>query len=109
MEAAVAAGDMPAWARADERFHLQIIESCGNRRLIDIVRNCWDRVHRARNMTVRLRPPSDPGLSVVEHRNVIEALRRRDASAGAEIYRRHRERGGRDQVEVIESLGLRQL
>jgi DNA-binding GntR family transcriptional regulator len=109
MQAAFDAGDMPAWATADERFHLHIIENCGNRRLIDIVRNCWDRVHRARSMTIRLRPPSDPALSIIEHRKVVEALRTRDAASGAEVYRLHRERGGRDQVEVIESLGLRQL
>jgi DNA-binding GntR family transcriptional regulator len=109
MQAAFDSGDMAAWAEADERFHLHIIENCGNRRLIDIVRTCWDRVHRARSMTIRLRPPSDPALSIAEHREVIEALRGRDAERGAAVYRQHRERGGRDQVEVIESLGLKQL
>lgn len=109
MQVALDAGDMQAWALADERFHLAIVEQCGNRRLTDIVFNCWDQVHRARNMTLRLRAPSDPARSIVEHRQVIAALRRGDGAAGADIYRQHRDRGGRDQLEVIETLGLRQL
>lgn len=109
MQAAFDKGDMRAWAVADETFHLAVIDRCGNRRLIDIVFNCWDRVHRARQMTLRLRPPSDPARSISEHRQVIEALRNGDSAAGAEIYRKHRQRGGQDQVDVIEALGLKQL
>ena len=55
MEAALAADDLDAWAKADERFHLQLVSLCDNRRLAEVVINFWDRAHRARMVTLRMR------------------------------------------------------
>src|SRR5512139_254837 len=42
MEAALAGDDLDAWAKADERFHLQLVSLCGNRRLAEVVIIFWD-------------------------------------------------------------------
>ncbi|NJN06383.1 MAG: GntR family transcriptional regulator [Rhodobacteraceae bacterium] len=56
MEAALAADDLDAWAAADERFHASLIELSGNRQLAATVWNYWDRAHRARMFSLKLRP-----------------------------------------------------
>ena len=65
MDAALKADDLDAWAQADERFHRHLVELCGNRLLAATVYNFWDRAHRARMFTLRLRPK--PVHSTREH------------------------------------------
>lgn len=104
MAAALERDDLDAWARADEEYHLHLLRLCGNRRLAGMVMQCWDQAHRARIFTLRLRPK--PHRSVEEHAAVVEAIRRGDADAARELYRRHRERGGREQMEILRRHGL---
>ncbi len=56
MDKALKAENLDAWAAADERFHAQLVELAGNRQLQATVLNYWDRAHRARLFTLRLRP-----------------------------------------------------
>ncbi|MBU6485554.1 MAG: GntR family transcriptional regulator, partial [Betaproteobacteria bacterium] len=65
MARALKANDLDAWAAADERFHRHLIELSGNQLLIDAVLNCWDRAHRARMVTLRMRPK--PAHSTRDH------------------------------------------
>ena len=65
MDKALKAEDLDAWAAADERFHAHLIELAGNRQLQATVMNYWDRAHRARMFTLRLRPK--PVNSTKEH------------------------------------------
>ena len=101
--------EMEAWAQADEAFHLTIIRLSGNKRLADIVTNCWDQVHRARCFTLKLRPHPQPLKSIMEHHAVIAAIRRGDGKAANEIYRAHRERGGNEQIDVLKSFRIHQI
>ncbi len=107
MEAAVKRGDLEAWAQADERFHRALIELCGNKLLAATVFNFWDRAHRARMFTLRLRPP--PVHSTREHRAVVKAIRAGDAVAARELHRAHRERGSRELTTILERYKLAQL
>ena len=91
MDAALKADDLDAWAQADERFHRHLVELCGNRLLAATVYNFWDRAHRARMFTLRLRPK--PVHSTREHTDLVRAIRKGDAAAAREIHRAHRERG----------------
>lgn len=109
MEAALEAGNLETWAQADETFHLTIVNACGNQRLADIIMNSWLQVKRVRRLTLRLRDPSHPRLSAIEHHRVIEAIAARDADLAADIFREHRARGGREQIEVLTSLGISQV
>ena len=107
MAKAVKVDDLEAWAAADERFHRHLIELCGNRLLIDAVQNCWDRAHRARMVTLRMRPK--PVHSTREHMEVVDRIRRGDARGAFECHRAHRERGSRELLAILERYRLQQL
>ncbi len=81
MDVALKADDLNAWAQADERFHRHLVELCGNRLLAATVFNFWDRAHRARMFTLRLRPT--PVHSTREHTDLVRAIRKGDATARA--------------------------
>jgi DNA-binding GntR family transcriptional regulator len=107
MARAVKAEDRDAWAAADERFHRHLIGLCGNRLLIEVVQNCWDRAHRARMVTLRMRPM--PTHSTREHLEVVERIRAGDARGAFEAHRAHRERGSRELLGILERYRLQQL
>ena len=107
MEAALAAGDLDAWARADERFHLALVQLSGNRRLAEVVVNFWDRAHRARMVTLRMRPT--PVHSTREHRAVVRAIRAGDFVAARDLHRAHRERGALELTSILKQFRLSSL
>jgi DNA-binding GntR family transcriptional regulator len=107
MDAALRRDDLEAWAEADERFHRHLVELSGNRLLLAVVENVWDRAHRARMFTLRLR--RKPTRSTREHRAVVQAIRKGDVDAARELHREHRERGGRELVALLERYRFRQI
>ncbi len=107
MDAALATDDRDAWAKADERFHRHLVELCGNRLLAATVYNFWDRAHRARMFTLRLRPK--PVHSTREHRDLVRAIKKGDAAAAREIFRAHRERSRRELTAILEHYKLGQM
>lgn len=107
MEAALARDDLDGWAEADERFHRTLLEECGNRRLARMASTVWDQAHRARMVTLRLRPK--PVDSTADHRAVVEAIRRHDADAARELHRAHRRRGMAMLLGILESYRLTRL
>ena len=107
MARALRADDLDAWAAADECFHRTLIELCGNRLLKQTVLNFWDRAHRARMFTLRLRPK--PVDSTEEHRELVERIRAGDAAGAFASTRAHRERGSRELLAIIERYRLHQL
>jgi DNA-binding GntR family transcriptional regulator len=107
MEAALAAGDRLAWAKADEKFHRMLVELCGNRRLASMVMTVWEQSHRARMFTLKLRPL--PVESTREHRAALDAILAGDAARARDIYRTHRERARDTLMAIIEQYGLSQL
>ena len=107
MDAALKADDLDAWARADEGFHRHLVELCGNRLLAATVYTFWDRAHRARMFTLRLRPT--PVHSTREHTDLVRAIRNGDAAAAREIHRAHRERGRHELTAILERYRLGQM
>jgi DNA-binding GntR family transcriptional regulator len=107
MEAALARGDLRAWADADARFHHELAEGCGNRRLAALIRTVWDQAHRARMATLTLRPP--PAQSTREHRAILKAILAGDGDRARELYRAHRTRGGDELLRIIGHHQLRHL
>ena len=73
MDAALKANDLDAWAKADEAFHAHLLDLSGNRILKQMVLNIWDRAHRARMVTLRLR--TKPVSSTREHRALVKAIK----------------------------------
>ncbi|WMY11779.1 GntR family transcriptional regulator [Paraburkholderia phenoliruptrix] len=107
MDDALNRDDLKAWAAADERFHACLLDLCGNRLLKGVVLNFWDRAHRARMVTLRLRPK--PYDSTHEHSELVDAIRRGDAAAARDMQRAHRERAGTELLKLLELLGLDRL
>lgn len=107
MDAALKADDLDAWARADERFHAQLLELAGNRQLQATVLNYWDRAHRARMFSLRLRPA--PVNSTREHMQLVDSLRAGDPEGAARVNRAHRERANRELLAIFERYKLAQM
>ena len=107
MEARLAADDLAGWAKADDRFHRLLVERCGNGRLTRLLETVQDQSHRARVMTLRLRPK--PIGSASQHMEIVEAIRRGDPPAARDAAYRHRA-GARDQiVPLLNEYGMRHL
>lgn len=107
MGKALEAGDLIRWAEADERFHSQLVQLSGNTRLIQMVGQLWDQAHRARMLTLQLRPK--PTNSVTEHAALVDAIASGDSVVARRIHEDHRRRAGKMLVELLERLGLTQL
>jgi DNA-binding GntR family transcriptional regulator len=107
MDKALKAGDLEAWAAADESFHKQLVELAGNRQLQATVMNYWDRAHRARMVTLRLRPK--PVNSTREHRVLVDRIAAGDADGAAQLFRAHRQRAGRELLAIFEHYRFAQL
>ncbi|MDH5340902.1 MAG: GntR family transcriptional regulator [Rubrivivax sp.] len=107
MDRALKADDLDAWAAADERFHLQLLTLAGNRQLQATVMNYWDRAHRARMFTLRLRPK--PTRSTQEHRRMVERLLAGDAEGAAQVTRTHRERANAELLAICDRYRLAQM
>ncbi len=107
MDEALQRDDLDAWAAADERFHAQLLELAGNRQLQATVLNYWDRAHRARMFTLRLRPK--PVNSTREHMQMVERLRAGDAEGAVQVTRAHRERASRELVAIFDRFRLAQM
>jgi DNA-binding GntR family transcriptional regulator len=107
MEAALERDDLDDWAGADERFHQTLVALAGNRMLTQTVANFWDRAHRARMVTLRMRPK--PMDSTHEHMALVERLRAGDVVGAVEANRAHRSRASRELLALFERLRLQQL
>ena len=107
MDVALAADDLDAWAAADEVFHRALTELGGNRRLQAFVNTTWDQAHRARMVTLRLRPK--PVGSNDAHRAVVAAIAARDPDTARRLHRLHRQESGRLLVQILDRAGLSQL
>ena len=107
MDKALKAGDLEAWAAADESFHRQLVELAGNRQLQATVMNYWDRAHRARMFSLRLRPK--PVNSTREHRALVDRIAAGDADGAAQVFRAHRQRAGRELLAIFEHYRFAQL
>jgi len=107
MDRALKADDLDAWAAADERFHRTLAELAGNRMLLQTIGNFWDRAHRARMVTLRLRPK--PVNSTREHTLLVERLRAGDTRGAVEVNRAHRARASHELLDLFERLRVQHL
>lgn len=107
MDAALERDDLDAWAAADERFHASLVELAGNRQLSATVWTYWDRAHRARMFSLRLRPK--PVNSTREHRELVEHLLAGDTASAAAVNRAHRSRASRELLAIFQQFRLAQM
>jgi DNA-binding GntR family transcriptional regulator len=107
MENALKKDDLAAWAKADESFHRLLIEQSGNKRLLRMYHTIMDQSHRARMITLRIRP--SPAGSVKEHRSIVDAIKRGNSSKARELAKEHRVRARDQLLPLLEQVGLRHL
>lgn len=107
MEEALEAEDLERWAEADARFHRILIELTGNTRLIQMVDLFRDQTARARVLTLRVR--SKPIRSTLNHARLAEAIIAKDRALALDIHMGQRLRSGRELVEILDRLNIRQL
>ncbi len=69
--------------------------------------NHWDRAHRARMFTLRLRPK--PVNSTRDHMQLVERLQAADAEGASRVNRSHRERAGAELLAIFERFKLAQM
>ncbi len=99
MKSSLATNDLDGWAKADARFHKALLALAGNKRLVAMAATLADQVHRARMITLRLRPP--PVKSIEAHSEVLEALRGGDGARASEGHRRHRRESARLLLDLL--------
>ncbi len=107
MAAALKLNDLDAWARADERFHRSLLDLADNKVLTQTVQLLWDRAHRARMVTLRLRPL--PINSTREHNAIVDAIKAGDPGVVGALYRAHRERASVELLAILERARLASL
>jgi DNA-binding GntR family transcriptional regulator len=107
MDRSLKADDLDAWAAADEHFHRQLIELAGNRQLQQTVLNYWDRAHRARMFSLRLRPK--PVNSTREHMQLVSLLQAGDVEGAVKVNRVHRERASDELLAIFERFRLQHM
>jgi DNA-binding GntR family transcriptional regulator len=107
MDKALENGNLEAWAEADHRYHVSLLNLCENRRLVQIAFTHFDQAHRVRMFTLRLR--NVPVKSTREHKEQVEALRSGNPELIREMYRTHRERAAIELIEILEKFRLNNL
>jgi DNA-binding FadR family transcriptional regulator len=95
MEAARDAGTVPL--DADRAFHQRIAEATGNSALVTVVQTLWDQ--RTGPLFLRLERHYDTPalwtLAIKEHRDILDAIARRDAASARAAMRRHMDHAAR--------------
>jgi DNA-binding GntR family transcriptional regulator len=107
MQSALAADNLVDWAKGDERFHQLLVERSGNGRLARMFHTIMDQSHRARMLTLQLRPK--PTASVREHRAIVDAIQRGDVQAARDRAKRHRVNARDQLLPLLGQFGMKHL
>lgn len=99
MDAALEDEDLRAWAKADDRFHRELVRLGGNARLAMIVAVMRDQVRRARATTLFIRPK--PTKSNTDHHRVYQAIAAGDSAQAHDVHHAHRRAACEMLVELL--------
>lgn len=107
MIAGLDADDLTAWAAADDRFHRLLLELCGNKRLAAMALTVFDQAHRARTITLHMRPA--PHRSNEDRRAVLDAILAGDGRRAHDLHFQHRHGAMLLLTEILKRHNLREL
>ncbi|KRE81435.1 hypothetical protein ASG86_12970 [Arthrobacter sp. Soil764] len=85
--AVVAAGDVSGYLELDIRFHQLMWLASGNKRLVGVADNLFGQMRIGNNISARV--PGRPEASLLEHEEIVEALRAGDPRAAEKAVRFH--------------------
>lgn len=109
MEAALEAGDVNAWGRADETFHRELLRLSGNGKLYDVGCRMRDRVLRAHMVALRLQTDEYRRASTSAHGELVVAILTRNAQTVADAHLAQRLRGEDALVAVVDRFKVASL
>ncbi|MFG3040814.1 GntR family transcriptional regulator [Streptomyces sp. NPDC048330] len=101
VERAADAGDVPAMAAANRRFHFTLVEASAMPRLVRLVTTLWDSTDAYRSLYYADRPHRDQ--AVHEHRAVLSALRAGDTDTVVRHLDDHRAHAVAALREVLDT------
>lgn len=107
MRRALARGDLDAWARENDLFHIGLVASSGNTRLVRICGNLLEQSHRVRTFTLRLRKP--PSRTTDAHTGMLKAIEDGDGEKAVAIQVANKKAWLAELTEIVARLGLRYL
>jgi DNA-binding GntR family transcriptional regulator len=107
MDSALEAGDLRAWADADDQFHTDLVRLGGNSRIRSVVAMMVDQVRRARAMTLFMR--EKPHKSNHDHRQVMEAIRNGNPEVAHRIHHAHRTQAQETLLGLLDKHQLRSI
>ncbi|MEL0636448.1 GntR family transcriptional regulator [Marinomonas sp. TI.3.20] len=107
MDKALLKDDLKEWAHADERFHRYLVEFSNNKRLQALVSNFIEQSHRARMLTLKIRPR--PTNSNKDHLDLVLAIEAQDAEKARLIHHNHRDASGKTLIALLKDFGLNNL
>ena len=93
--------------RQTRDFHQLLVERSGNGRLARMFHTIMDQSHRARMLTLQLRPK--PTASVREHRAIVDAIHKGDPEAAREGAKRHRVTARDQLLPLLGEFGMKHL
>lgn len=107
MQSSLKRDDIAAWAEADERFHRQLVNLSGNKRLARIANTLLDQTERFRRFTMRLR--KKPTHFASTHFDLVQRIRARDVDGIREVHLGHKARWLDEMSELVKRLEIVQI
>ena len=87
MEKFISKDDILNFIKESEKFHVLILDICGNNRLVQIRKNLDDQIHRYRSISLNV--PRRPKYALGEHKKITEALKQGDLAKADELSKMH--------------------
>jgi len=87
MEKFTSRNDSLAFSDIDAKFHELIVNSCGNKQLIQIRKNISEQVNRYRIKSLNV--PGRLKYSLKEHQEIAEALKIKDSKRADMLSKKH--------------------
>lgn len=92
MEDAIRQNNFQDLGSLNEKFHLGIYRSAPYPHLLKLIVELWEKVHRIRSMdAVFVMAPSRANESLREHKEIIEAIKQKDADRAAQLVRKQKQ------------------
>jgi DNA-binding GntR family transcriptional regulator len=94
--------DVAQWQRWNTRFHRALLENCGNRRLIKLVKGHQDQF--ARYWFLLLSIPGRIDESIAEHEKILAAVKAKEAARVRALMESHFEGSSKQLLEIIRNV-----
>lgn len=93
------------WFKSNTEFHIAIAEASGNRRLVGALRNVLEEMFRP-GFLAELYSDLNTEVFIADHRQIVEALHRKDAKLAVEWLTRQSEIGITAVIDALAKRGL---